>query len=314
MSQATSETSDLKAPFPYMGGKSYVAPIIWRALWNVTNYVEPFAGSAAVLLARPQPFSGTETINDANGFVSNFWRAVSKDADEVARHADHPVLENDVHARHRWLWERHDSLCESLEADPEWFDAKIAGWWVWGMGVFMPGAWCVGRPRRCKPMCAGHNHGQGVHGVSREIVPWMRSLQMRLRRVRVLCGDYKCSIAPIVLSSMRAPSGTCGVFADPPYSHEGRDKQCYGELDDSKVFDDVIEWAIGAANDHTRIVVAGYDSRPMPRGWREIPWRGHGGRGRVSENQNHHRERLWLSPACIGPEDERQPSLFGGAP
>lgn len=44
---------ELVAPFPYFGGKRRAAPIIWRELGDPAGYVEPFAGSAAVLLARP---------------------------------------------------------------------------------------------------------------------------------------------------------------------------------------------------------------------------------------------------------------------
>ena len=53
---------------------------MWAALGD-PNYVEPFAGSAACwTLARCK----VETINSADGFVANFWRAVSLDAAEVA--------------------------------------------------------------------------------------------------------------------------------------------------------------------------------------------------------------------------------------
>ena len=43
----------MKAPFPWFGGKRRVAPEIWAAFGDVDNYVEPFAGSLAVLLERP---------------------------------------------------------------------------------------------------------------------------------------------------------------------------------------------------------------------------------------------------------------------
>jgi len=43
----------LKAPFPWFGGKSRAAALVWERFGNVRNYVEPFAGSLAVLLARP---------------------------------------------------------------------------------------------------------------------------------------------------------------------------------------------------------------------------------------------------------------------
>jgi hypothetical protein len=45
---------ELRAPFPWAGGKSKCADVVWRGLGHdVVNYVEPFAGSLAVLLGRP---------------------------------------------------------------------------------------------------------------------------------------------------------------------------------------------------------------------------------------------------------------------
>lgn len=58
----------LRAPFSYFGGKRHAAARIWSAIGNVAHYVEPFCGSAAVLLARPST-PHRETINDADGMV-----------------------------------------------------------------------------------------------------------------------------------------------------------------------------------------------------------------------------------------------------
>lgn len=90
----------LDAPFPWFGGKRKVATEVWARFGRVNNYVEPFFGSGAVLLGRPHRSGGTETINDRDGYVANFWRAIQHDPAAVARHADHPVNENDLHARH----------------------------------------------------------------------------------------------------------------------------------------------------------------------------------------------------------------------
>ena len=35
----------MKSPFIYFGGKRKVAPMIWDALGDVDNYIEPFFGS-----------------------------------------------------------------------------------------------------------------------------------------------------------------------------------------------------------------------------------------------------------------------------
>jgi len=137
----------VKAPFPYFGGKAAIADLVWSRLGDTPNYVEPFFGSGAVLLARPDDhcwWDRIETVNDKDGLVANFWRAVKHDPEAVAHWADWPVNENDLHARHAWLVSRKDSLQERLEGDPDYFDAKIAGWWVWGICIWIGSGWCSG--------------------------------------------------------------------------------------------------------------------------------------------------------------------------
>lgn len=140
--------NEFRAPFPYFGGKSAVAETVWQHIGpDATNYVEPFFGSGAVLLARPgwsDDVTWTETVNDADGMISNFWRAVQGAPDEVARIADWPVNENDLHARHIWLVNRRESLTARLEGDPDYYDAQVAGWWVWGMACWIGSGFCSG--------------------------------------------------------------------------------------------------------------------------------------------------------------------------
>ena len=132
--------SRLKAPFPWFGGKSTVADLVWERFGDVPNYVEPFAGSLAVLLARPHP-PRIETINDLDCFVANFWRAVQHDPEAVALHADWPVNEADLHARHLWLVNR-EKFREKMKTNPNYYDVKIAGWWVWGISCWIGSGWC----------------------------------------------------------------------------------------------------------------------------------------------------------------------------
>lgn len=163
----------LKAPFPWFGGKSRAAHIVWDRFGDVPNYVEPFAGSLAVLLGRPTP-ARIETVNDLDCFVANFWRAVAADPEGVARFADWPINEVDLHARHRWLVAQSE-FRERMIADPEFFDAKVAGWWVWGLCQWIGSGWCSagslpttpnGTERSAtlekRPIMA--RGGRGVHG------------------------------------------------------------------------------------------------------------------------------------------------------
>ena len=135
----------LRAPFPLFGGKARIAPYVWSRLGDCPNYVEPFLGSAAFLLARPdahQWWDRIETCNDAEGAVCNLWRAIKHAPDEVAKWADNPVFENDLHARHVWLRRELPGLQPKLEADVDFFDARAAGYWVWGMSTWIGGGWC----------------------------------------------------------------------------------------------------------------------------------------------------------------------------
>ena len=117
---------NLQAPFPWFGGKATVSDLVWPRFGNVPNYVEPFFGSGAVLLGRPHA-PKTETINDLDGLVANFWRAIQYDPDGTARWADNPVNEADLHARHAWIVQRLGTHQARMMADPDYFDARMAG-------------------------------------------------------------------------------------------------------------------------------------------------------------------------------------------
>lgn len=128
-----------KAPFPWFGGKSKAAPLVWALLGDVDHYVEPFAGSLAVLLGRPHPCNRTyysETVNDLDGFIVNAWRAIQMHPEAVADAASWPVTEADKSARQIacQLW-RNDETLDLLAGDPLWCDPVIAGWWLWGVCV-----------------------------------------------------------------------------------------------------------------------------------------------------------------------------------
>jgi hypothetical protein len=156
---------ELKAPFPYFGGKKSVASLIWARLGDVDNFIEPFCGSAAVLIGRPSR-PRIETINDVDCYVANFWRATLVEPNAVAIHADHPVNETDLHSRHRWLVlsPAAADFRERMRADPDYFDAKVAGWWAWGLCCWIGSGWCtVGAEWDQRPQLEDSG-GRGVLG------------------------------------------------------------------------------------------------------------------------------------------------------
>jgi DNA adenine methylase len=103
----------IKPPFTYFGGKLALAERIVALLPEHDHYVEPFAGSLAVLLAkRPSPM---ETVNDLDGNLMNFWQVLRDRQGELERvcaltphsRAEHEaafLLEGDSLERARKVW------------------------------------------------------------------------------------------------------------------------------------------------------------------------------------------------------------------
>jgi DNA adenine methylase len=144
MSTMTMPTPVLKAPFPYYGGKSRAAGLIWQALGDVPNYVEAFAGSLAALLSRPQP-GKIETVNDKDAMLCNVWRALATDPDGVAAWCDQPPNEADQHAIHTWLVGQQATFTARLMGDPDYYDAQVAGRWLYGICCWIGSGWCSGQ-------------------------------------------------------------------------------------------------------------------------------------------------------------------------
>jgi len=374
----------LKAPFPYFGGKSKIVDIVWERFGIVQNYVEPFFGSGAMLLGCPHP-GHTETVNDADGLLANFWRATQHAPDEVAAFADWPVNEADLHARHRWLVDRR-SMVEQLMADPEWYDAQSAGWWVWGISQWIGTGWCppthasvsdvrelpiqlphVGdagmgihrasdahapRLRQKRPAIGGRNHpssvggvhrkelaqqmpsisdgrvgvqpayapklghkmpfvaspaadrkqhGLGIHGITHAgagaLYDYFAALSARLRRTRVVCGDFARILGP----SVTWRHGLTAVFLDPPYADAEHAVTYSGG---GAVWERVTTWCeANGENDQLRIALCGYEGTwEPPQGWQAIKWRtsgGYGSQGNARGRVNANREVVWFSPHCL---------------
>jgi len=312
----------LAAPFPYFGGKANASANVWAAFGEVANYVEPFAGSAAMLLGAPDG-KRIETINDFDGFVANFWRAIAADPEAVAHHADWPVSEIDLFARHSWLVRTHkDSLPANLQNDPAWFDAKVAGWWVWGLCNWIGSGWCSGTGpwvydgaaiidnrqlphlgdagkgiNRTLPHLGDAGQG-GEHPRRAYILEWFGLLHDRLRDVRVTCGDWQ----RVCKDSVTTRHGLTAVFLDPPYDKGDMDYGAGGM--GLGISGAVREWCAANGNNKAlRIVLCGHAGEHdalLTEGWHLRTWTARKGYAMTDEaTENSASETLWCSPHCV---------------
>ena len=324
----------LKAPWPYFGGKSGAVAQVWDALGDVRNYIEPFAGSAAMLLNAPDG-KRIETINDFDGFVSNFWRAIAADPDAVAHYADWPCNEVDLFSRHSWLVRQTKDLTDKLHADIDFYDARVAGYWCWGLCNWLGSGWCSGRgpwvhdgERIVDSRQLPHlgDAGRGINrklphlgdagrGINRQlphlgdagrgehprrafIQDWFASLNLRLRDVRVTCGDW----GRVVKDSVTTRHGLTGLFLDPPYEKGAMDYGAGGMK--QGIAKDVQAWCAENGNDpKLRIVLCGHAGEHdalLAHGWTIRKWKARKGYALTAEAvANSAGETLWCSPHCV---------------
>jgi len=324
----------------WFGGKRRAAAEAWARFGSPGHYVEPFAGSLAVLLGRPPEIDCIETVNDFDGFVANFWRALAHDPEGVARWADWPVSEPDLSARHLWLVGQREEFTARLCGDPDFYSAKVAGWWVWGLASWIGSGWCSGTgpwtaDEGGRLVDAG-NAGQGINrqlphlgnagrGINRQlphlgdagqgIADYLCALSDRLRRTRVCCGDWEriCDSEAALFPARGQPTA---VLLDPPYSGDVRTADLYA-CDSADVASRVLAWCERwGQHPLLRIALCGYageaHGRLEAQGWAVHAWSAHGGYGSQGEategRANKHEERIWFSSSCVGARG--QCSLF----
>ena len=304
----------MTAPFPYYGGKRRWARMVWDRLGNPDVYLEPCGGSLAVLLGRPhQP--RTEVVCDTSGLVCNFWRAMQRDHEGVAREADYPTIHQDLTARQTWLVEWSRENAGRLSHDPMHFDVRAAGWWAWGACSWIGSGWCLTENEKRPRVPDGSGVGvqaqrfelEGEIGTGERLIPWFQALAQRLARVVVLNRDWKAALTPTVLQEHLRNAPQVSILLDPPYRTEGRNHTLYeSDLDGTsdRTAEETWEWARFTGEKY-RIAYACREGDVEPPGnWETLTMEFPGVR---RPDRREIREMFLFSPACILP----QPSLFG---
>lgn len=311
----------MKSPYPYFGNKNRVAIAIWERLGKIKNYVEPFFGSGVVLLSRPDYDPNKvplETVNDKDGFICNFWRAVQNNPEKLAYYADQPFIESDLHARHIWLNYKRNNLTSKLEGDPDFCDYKVAGWWVWGICFWIGREWCVGRgPWKIENNELIKRKGEGI-GIYRQLphlgsngqniygkktrgklLQIFQELQNRIKNVRVCSGDW----TRVMGKTVTYKHGLTGIFLDPPYSEKANRRENLYSQEDLKVAYDVRKWCIkNGDNSKLRIAFCGYEDEhdsEISNTWERFYWKGKAGYTAQSDKKKKRDEVIWFSPACL---------------
>lgn len=323
----------LKAPIVYFGGKYRCAKVVWQLFGtDCVNYVEPFCGSMAILLARPSPFTGTETVNDWSCQLVNMWRAIAKSPEQLAAACVSPVAEVDNEARHYWLVSNADRLRNAL-GDPDYFELDAAVYFIKGINEWIGSGFCgkegkwvwnkengwhevKGRgvnkqlPHLCRGVGVNKQLSHYVIGKGQYelrvafLTDWLMALRDRICDTRITCGDWKRVLGPTPTRL-----GKTAVFLDPPYLGT---EYVYGSTEN--IYKDVNKWALeNGDNKLLKIIVCGRDTEHdslLDAGWTKLVWDAVKGYAKSEKaKQAATTETLWCSPNCE-PIEPQQATLF----
>jgi len=222
----------VKPPFAYYGGKTTLAPVIAGLLPAHEHYVEPFAGSLAVLLAKKP--SRAETVNDLDGDLVTFWRVLRDQGDELERLA---LLT--PHARDEWRTSR-----DGLDAAPTDLERARR---VWTVLTQSRGNNMTGNGWRYRTDPGGSSMPLALDAYANRIT----QAAQRLRRVTLENRD-----ALDVIRDYGKHADSC-IYADPPYLGSTRTTGYRVEM----TGDDAHIELAGALNEcKASVVLSGYDA------------------------------------------------------
>jgi DNA adenine methylase len=227
----------MKPPIVYYGGKVTIGERIASLLPPHQHYVEPFAGSLAVLLAKHP--ARMETVNDLHAELMTFWRVLRDrpvDLERVCALTPHSRAETaaaltDIPAEHpdrelevaRRIWVR---LTQARSNGLQ----RVTGWRYY----VNPGASYTSMP----------NYLEGYVGR-------MAAAAARLAKV-----SLECLPALDLIEKYGAQPGVL-IYADPPYVLSARESSHYRhEMTDDEHRD--LAAALSAAK--SSVVLSGYDS------------------------------------------------------
>lgn len=237
-----------RVAFGWYGGKTSHLSWLLPLLPECHHYVEPFGGSAAVLINRIP--ASVETYNDLNGDVVNFFRVLRDQGDEIIRQ-----LSLTPFSRAEYL--------ESLDLGEDLTDLERARrFFVRSRQVFAglsegatPGRWSYCKSSSRKGMsCSVSRWLGGIQG--------LEEISARLMRVQIEC------LPAIDLIRKYDGPGTL-FYLDPPYHIESRtEKKAYGSFEFSDQDHEGLAEALCACSG--KVAISGYDCQQMTDAYPEF--------------------------------------------
>jgi DNA adenine methylase len=303
MNTTTHYENVVRIPIPYFGSKRLIAPKVWEMFGNVDRFVDPFMGGASVLLNRPHTLKKTQTeiVNDIDGHLVNFYRAIKYAPDELAERTKTIRSAVDVVAYSRMLQRSQDTIAAMCD-DIRFYDIDLALAYLYVVTLRIGSTHIYH-----KPVVIHTGDNKGIFALSfDERIAYLRWLSERLTNVIIPCMDWKqlldSKVGIGIAGIGNGWGNSIGLFLDPPYQFNLRTSGLYRH--ENNVSADVRKYALQHGdNPHFRIAVCGYEGEHDQlgrEGWHAHIWKGKKGYGTKRP------EIIWFSPYCI----TNQPTLF----
>jgi len=256
----------------YYGGKSRLAAWIVAHFPEHQGYVEPFAGGAAVLLAKPR--SSYEVLNDLDGHVVNFFR-VLRDPVQCERLVRR--IELTPYAKQEY---------EEVDPDAEESVEKaraflVRTWMSYGRNGMTGSGWA-----RCvNPEVSAHKNL--ARSWATTLPPRLSLAAARLRGVQIEHDD-----ALAVLERYNYPANL--AYCDPPYLHGVRTKRDGYTCETDEAFHEQLADALHRFQGP--VLLSHYDCEPYQSWYSD--WERD--ETEIRDNASQRRvEVLWMNPAVV---------------
>ena len=240
----------MKPPFPYFGGKQRAATKIIEALPPHELYVEPFAGSLSVLLAK-SPVK-REVVNDLDGDLVTFWRVLRDRPEELA-----VACELTPHSRAEQRLKVADSVDDVERARLVWLKLTQGR-----AGTLLSTGWK-------QSLNSSASMPRYLQGYRERLLPAAE----RIRNV-----SLECLPALDVIALYDRPEAV--LYVDPPYLSSTRNSKGYAEEMGARA--DHVELLDVLKSARSRVALSGYSSPLYEReldNWTRREWAATSGEG-----------------------------------
>lgn len=251
----------MKSVLRYPGAKNRLAPWMCEYIPKHDVYLEPFAGSLAVLFNKPK--SHIETVNDLDGEITNFFRVLRDRGSEL----EQLILLTPFSRRE---YENAYEPCEEEIERARRFAVKC--WMGFGCGNLYRNGFKSGQQK----------NSPNPAKAWAELPETMKLATERLRGVQI-------ENLPAVNLIKRYDTPDVFIYADPPYLHGTRKNYLYAHEMSDEEHEELLETLL---NHPGKVLLYGYDSdlyNNMLCGWNKVQknTRAEGGRKRT--------EILWMN-------------------